>query len=96
MRQASFLASSHWGFAGVAATVGLNDLNMVGNASVSLPVIDISDPAPLIEAVLSPRGGQARFAHTSGAWLAANAALLTLTIGLLVGTALLLRRHDGG
>lgn len=96
MRQASFLASSNWGFAGVAATVDLNDLNMIGNASVSVPVIDITDPAPLIEAVLNPRGGQARFSHTSGAWLAANAALLTITIGLLVATAVVLRRHDGG
>lgn len=96
MRQASFLASSHWGFAGVAATVGLNDLNMVGNASVSLPVIDISDPAPLVEAVMNPEGGQARFAHTAGAWLAANAALLTITVALLIATALVLRRHDGG
>jgi len=96
MRQASFLASSHWGFAGVAATVDLNDLNMIGNASVALPVIDVTEPGPLIEAVLSPRGGQSRFAHTPGAWLAANAALLTITIGLLVATAVILRRHDGG
>lgn len=96
MRQASFLASSHWGFAGVAATVDLNDLNMIGNASVALPVIDVTDPGPLIEAVLSPRGGQLRFAHTPGAWLAANAALLTITIGLLVATGVVLRRHDGG
>lgn len=96
MRQASFLASSHWGFAGVAATVGLNDLNMVGNASVAVPVIDVTDPGPLLEAITSPRGGQARFAHTRTAWLAANAALLTITVALLIATSLVLRRHDGG
>ncbi len=96
IKQASFLASSHWGFAGVAATVDLNNLNMVGNASVSVPVIDVTDPAPLIEAVTSPRGGQARFSHTVGAWLAANAALATITVALLIATGLVLRRHDGG
>ncbi len=96
IRQASFLASSHWGFAGVAATVDLNNLNMVGTASTSVPVIDVTDPAPLIEAITSPRGGQVRFSHTVGAWLAANAALLTITIALLLATGLVLRRHDGG
>lgn len=96
MRQASFLASSHWGFAGVAATVNLNDLNMVGNASVAVPVIDVTDPAPLFEAITSPRGGQARFAHTRTAWLSASAALLTITVALLIATSLVLRRHDGG
>lgn len=96
IRQASFLASSHWGFAGVAATVDLNNLNMVGTASTSVPVIDVTDPAPLVEAITSPRGGQARFSHTAGAWLAANAALLTITIALLIATAVVLRRHDGG
>ncbi len=96
IRQASFLASSHWGFAGVAATVDLNNLNMVGTASTSVPVIDVTDPAPLIEAITSPRGGQARFSHTVGAWLAASAALLTITIALLLATGLVLRRHDGG
>ena len=96
IKQASFLASSHWGFAGVAATVDLNNLNMVGNASVTVPVIDVTDPSPLIEAVTNPRGGQARFSHTIGAWLAANAALLTITIALLLATGLVLRRHDGG
>jgi hypothetical protein len=96
IRQASFLASSHWGFAGVAATVDLNNLNMVGTAATSVPVIDVTDPAPLLEVITSPRGGQARFSHTTGAWLAASAALLTLTIALLVATAVVLRRHDGG
>lgn len=96
IRQASFLASSHWGFAGVAATVDLNNLNMVGTASTEIPVIDVTDPAPLLEAITSPRGGQVRFSHTVGAWLAANAALLTITIALLLATGLVLRRHDGG
>jgi ABC-type multidrug transport system ATPase subunit/pSer/pThr/pTyr-binding forkhead associated (FHA) protein len=96
IKQASFLASSHWGFAGVAATVDLNNLNMVGNASVTVPVVDLTDPSPLIEAVTNPRGGQLRFSHTVGAWLAASAALLTITIALLIATGLVLRRHDGG
>ncbi len=96
IRQASFFASSHWGFAGVAATVDLNNLNMVGTVATEVPVVDLTDPAPLIEAITNPRGGQMRFSHTVGAWLAANAALLTITIWLLIATGLVLRRHDGG
>ncbi len=96
LQQASFLASSQWGFAGVAASADLNTLNMLGNISTSLPVIDLTDLQPVVETLMDPGGGPSRTAHTTNAWLAANAALATITIGLLIATALVLRRHDGG
>jgi hypothetical protein len=96
LQQASFLASSQWGFAGVAATADLNTLNMLGNISTSMPVIDLTDLGPVVDTLLDPGGGPSRSAHTANAWLAANTALATITVGLLVATALVLRRHDGG
>lgn len=96
LKQASFLASSHWGFDGVAASVNLNELNMLGHNSSANPVIDLTNLEPVVETWLNPVGGPARSAHTAGAWLAANAALLTITIALLIATSLVLRRHDGG
>ena len=96
LQQASFLASSQWGFAGVAATADLNTLNMLGNISTSMPVIDLTDLRPVVDTLLDPTGGPSRSAHTANAWLAANMALATITVGLLVATALVLRRHDGG
>jgi ABC-type multidrug transport system ATPase subunit/pSer/pThr/pTyr-binding forkhead associated (FHA) protein len=96
LKQASFLASSNWGFAGVSATADLNELNMLGNISRQMPIINMNEPGVVLDTLLNPAGGPARYAHTSGAWLAANAALLTITIALLIATALVLRRHDGG
>jgi len=96
LKQASFLASSHWGFNGVAASVDLNELNMLGHVSAGHPVIDLTDMQPIIDIWLDPAGGPARAAHTAEAWFAANIALITITIGLLLATSLVLRRHDGG
>jgi ABC-type multidrug transport system ATPase subunit/pSer/pThr/pTyr-binding forkhead associated (FHA) protein len=96
LKQASFFASSHWGFNGVAASVNLNELNMLGHNSSANPVVDLTDLEPIIETWMNPMGGPTRSAHTAGAWLAANAALATITIALLIATALVLRRHDGG
>ncbi len=96
LKQGSFLASSHWGFNGVAASVNLNELNMLGHMTSENPVIDLTDFQPVVEILLDPAGGPARSAHTAEAWLAANIALITITIGLLIATSLVLRRHDGG
>ncbi len=96
LKQASFLASSHWGFNGVAASVDLNELNMLGHVSSSNPVIDLTDIEPVVSMWLDPAGGPARSAHTAEAWFASIIALFTITIGLLLATALVLRRHDGG
>ena len=96
LKQASFLASSHWGFNGVAASVNLNELNMLGHVSASNPVIDLTDMQPVVAVLLDPAGGPTRSAHTAGAWFASIIALATITIGLLLATSLVLRRHDGG
>lgn len=96
LKQGSYLASSHWGFNGVAATVNLNELNMLGHMTSENPVIDLSNVQPVVSMLLEPTGGPARSAHTAGAWWAANIALITITVGLLGATSLVLRRHDGG
>ena len=96
LKQASFLASSHWGFNGVAASVDLNELNMLGHISSSNPVVDLTDMEPVVSMWLGPTGGPARTAHTAEAWFASIIALLTITVGLLLATSLVLRRHDGG
>ncbi len=96
LKQTSFLASSHWGFNGVAASVNLNELNMLGHVSASNPIIDLTEMQPVVEMLLDPAGGPSRAAHTAGAWMAAIIALVTITIGFLIATSLVLRRHDGG
>ncbi len=96
LKQGSYLASSHWGFNGVAASVNLNELNMLGHLTAENPVIDLTDFPTAMGVLLDPPGGPARSAHTAEAWWAANLALLTITIALLIATALVLRRHDGG
>ncbi|MDJ0954834.1 MAG: FHA domain-containing protein [Acidimicrobiia bacterium] len=96
LKQASFLASSHWGFNGVAASANVNDLNVLGHTTASNPVVDLTEFETVASMLLEPTGGPARSAHTAEAWLAANIALLTITIGLLIATSVVLRRHDGG
>ncbi len=94
LKQASYLASSQWGFAGAAVTADLNELNVLGNIAGQIPIIDVSQPEAVMEVLLDPAGGPARYSHDAATWLAAVAALLTITAGTLVATALLLRRHD--
>ncbi len=96
LKQASFLASSHWGFNGVAASANVNDLNVLGHTTASNPVVDLTEFDTVASMLLEPSGGPARSAHTAEAWFAANIALLTITIGLLIATSVVLRRHDGG
>jgi hypothetical protein len=69
---------------------------MLGHVTAENPVIDLTDFDTTVGVLLDPPGGPARSAHTAEAWWAANIALLTITIALLMATALVLRRHDGG
>ena len=80
----------------MAASADVNDLNILGHTTSSNPVVDLTEFEEVASMLLEPSGGPARSAHTAEAWLAANIALLTITIGLLIATSVVLRRHDGG
>jgi hypothetical protein len=96
LKQATYLASSQWAFAGVAVTADMNQLNVLGNIASGIPIADFSLPDAIAGALLTPKGGPSRYSHEASAWLAAVTALLTITAGTLVATGLLLRRHDSG
>ena len=96
LKQASYFASAQWGFAGVAATADLNELQKVSTLALEFPIVDLTDPAAVGKKLLEAQGGPNRYSHDTTAWMGAAVALTILTAICLVATALVLRRHDGG
>ncbi len=96
LKQSSFVSSTQWGFSGVAAISDLNDLQRLSTLANAIPIVDLSDPFEVAEAILETSGGPSRSAHTATALAGALIALSVLTVVSLVATAFVLRRHDAG
>jgi ABC-type multidrug transport system ATPase subunit len=96
LNQLGYLGTTQWGFAGMASTVDLNDLQAVTGVLTRVDSIKVDDPAPLFRAVHKGDRGDPRWDHDPSAWLTACAALLGLALAAAVATSLALRRDEAG
>ena len=96
LNQLGYLGSTQWGFAGMASTTDLNDLQAVTGVLTRVDTVKVDDPAPLFRAVHKGDRGDPRWDHDSGAWLTAGGALLGLTLAAAFATGLALRRDEMG
>jgi hypothetical protein len=94
--QLGYVASTQWGFAGLASTVDLNDLQAVTGVLTRVQSVRVDDPEPLFRAIGNGDRGDARWDHDSHAWLTACGALLGLTLAAALAAGLALRRGDAG
>lgn len=96
LNQLGYLASTQWGFAGMASTVDLNDLQAVTGVLTRVNSINVDNPAPLFRAVHQGDRGDPRWDHDPNAWLTACGALLGLTLVAAFAAGLALRRDEAG
>ena len=96
LNQLGYLASTQWGFAGMASTVDLNDLQAVTGVLTRVDSINVDNPAPLFRAVHQGDRGDPRWDHDANAWLTACGALLGLTLMAAFAAGLALRRDEAG
>jgi hypothetical protein len=96
LKQLEYVASTQWGFAGLASTSDLTNLQAVTGELTRTPEVNVDDPAPLFQAFREHDAADALWEHSASTWLADAGALLGLTlIGLLGAGAVLLRDHPG-
>jgi ABC transport system ATP-binding/permease protein len=96
LKQLGYISSTRWGFAGLASTSDLNNLQSVTGVLTQVPSVNLSNPAPLFRELQRGARGDPAWDHTQGAWLGDAGALLALTIAGLFATGLVLRRQDPG
>jgi hypothetical protein len=94
LNQLGYLGSTQWGFAGMASTTDLNDLQAVTGVLTRVDSVQVDDPAPLFRAVHRGDRGDPRWDHDASAWLTACGALLGLTLVAAFATDLALRRNE--
>jgi ABC-type multidrug transport system ATPase subunit len=96
LNQLGYLGSTQWGFAGMASTVDLNDLQAVTGVLTRVDSVKVDNPAPLFRAIHKGDRGDPRWDDDPGAWLTACGALLGLTLAAAFATGLALRRDEAG
>jgi ABC-type multidrug transport system ATPase subunit len=94
LKQLGYVASTQWGFAQMASTTDLNDLQSVTGVLTRVPSVNVDDPSELFEAFNRGAPGDARWDHTATAWIGDAAALCGLALLWLLGAGLALRRLD--
>jgi ABC-type multidrug transport system ATPase subunit len=92
LKQLGYVASTRWGFAGMASTADLNNLQAVTGVLTRQPTVKVDDPSALLQAFQAHPDGDRLWRHSASAWLLDAAALLALAVLALLATALALRR----
>ncbi|MEO9138785.1 MAG: ATP-binding cassette domain-containing protein [Jatrophihabitans sp.] len=104
LAQATYGASTSWGFAAAASTVDLNRLQALNNTTRDVRVQDLTQqpllgqlgrPDPALERTLAGllNPGDARFRHSSQVWLQDVGAMLALIALALIGAGVAVRRQ---
>ena len=96
LKQLGYVASTKWGFSGVASTAELNDLQSVAAVLTRTPSVQVEDPEPLFRAFSEGERGDPSWDHEVGTWLADAGALVGLTLVALLAAGLALLRRDPG
>ena len=94
INQLGYAASTQWGFAGMASTSELNDLQAVTGVLTRVPSVEVDDPTRLFREFRRDRQGEGAWDHTASAWLGDVGALAALTLLALLAAGLALRRDD--
>ncbi len=96
LKQLGYVSSARWGFAIVASTSDLNNLQALTGVLTRTPSVNLRDPAPLFTALATGDRGDPSWDHTAAAWWKDAAALLAIAAVALAATGLALRRIDPG
>ena len=96
LKQLGYAASTRWGFAGMASTSDLNDLQAVTGVLTRTPSVNVDDPDALFQAFRRRYRGDARWDHSRSAWLSDAGALIGLSLAALGAAGLVLRRDRAG
>jgi len=96
LKQLGYVASTRWGFAGMASTSDLNDLQAVTGVLTRTPSVNVDDPSALFQAFRERYRGDPLWEHSSSAWLTDAGALIGLTLLALLGAGFVLRRDRPG
>jgi ABC-type multidrug transport system ATPase subunit len=96
LSQLSYVDGARWGFAGMAATADLNDLQAVTGVLTRARSARVDDPSRLFRQFGDATRGDRLWDHTPAAWLADEGALVLLTCAALLAAALALRRDTAG
>jgi ABC-type cobalamin/Fe3+-siderophores transport system ATPase subunit len=92
LKQLGYVASTRWGFAAMASTSDLNDLQAVTGVLSRTPTVNVDDPSVLFNAFRNRARGDPLWDHTSSAWLADSGASLGLSVVALLAAGFVLRR----
>jgi ABC transport system ATP-binding/permease protein len=96
LKQLGYVASTRWGFAGMASTSDLNDLQAVTGVLTRTPAVNVDDPNALFQAFRERYRGDPLWEHSTSAWLADAGALIGLALAALLAAGFVLRRDRPG
>jgi ABC-type multidrug transport system ATPase subunit len=96
LKQLGYVASTRWGFAGMASTADLNDLQAVTGVLTRTPSVNVDDPAALFQAFRNRYRGDSLWEHSASAWLADAGALIGIALAALLATGFVLSRDRPG
>jgi ABC transport system ATP-binding/permease protein len=96
LKQLGYVAATRWGFAGLASTSDLNNLQAVTGVLTRTPAVNVDDPSALFRAFRRRYRGDPLWEHSSSALLPDAAALAGITLVALLGAGLILRRDRPG
>jgi ABC transport system ATP-binding/permease protein len=92
LKQLGYVASTRWGFAAMASTSDLNNLQAVTGVLSRTPTVNVDDPSVLFNAFRNRARGDPLWDHTSSALLADSGALLGLSVLALLAAGFVFRR----
>jgi ABC transport system ATP-binding/permease protein len=96
LKQASYAAGTQWAFSAGASTIDIGRLQSIDRLARQVPVVDLADPTPVLEALTSDPSVDARWKHIPRAWLLDLLALVALTAAGLLGAIAAVRRMGVG
>jgi ABC-type multidrug transport system ATPase subunit len=96
LKQLGYVASTRWGFAGMASTSDLNDLQAVTGVLTRTPSVNVDDPNALFQAFRERYRGDPLWEHSTSAWLADAGALIGIALAALLATGFVLSRDRPG
>jgi ABC-type multidrug transport system ATPase subunit len=96
LKQASYAAGTQWAFSAGASTIDMGRLQSIDRLARQVPVVDLSDPTPVLEALTSDPSVDARWKHVPSAWLLDLLALVALIAAGLLGAIAAVRRMGVG
>jgi ABC transport system ATP-binding/permease protein len=96
LKQLGYAASTRWGFAGLASTADLNDLQATTGVLMHTPTVNVDNPNSLFQAFNRHYSGDPLWQHDATAWLEDGGMLVAIALIAMLGTWVAVRRDRGG